>query len=112
MALHAGEVAYDEHGVTAVSVNLAFRLLDAAPLKTALAESPGVLAVITSAWFFDEVVRHSPSVDPTRFRPIRVTVKETSTLGWISLPDHPYPPDATRLAAASLGEPTRPVPHQ
>ena len=29
MALHAGEVSYDEHGVTAASVNLAFRLLDA-----------------------------------------------------------------------------------
>src|ERR1051326_6890666 len=29
MALHAGEVAYDEHGVTGAAVNLAFRLLDA-----------------------------------------------------------------------------------
>ena len=29
MALHAGEVHYDEHGVTAAAVNLAFRLLDA-----------------------------------------------------------------------------------
>ena len=28
MALHAGEVHYDEHGVTAASINLAFRLLD------------------------------------------------------------------------------------
>ena len=27
MALHAGEVHYDEHGVTAASINLAFRLL-------------------------------------------------------------------------------------
>ena len=33
MALHAGEVHYDQHGVTAVAVNLAFRLLDASPLK-------------------------------------------------------------------------------
>jgi class 3 adenylate cyclase len=41
MALHAGEVYYDEHGVTAASINLAFRLLDAAPLKAALAGSPG-----------------------------------------------------------------------
>jgi class 3 adenylate cyclase len=32
MALHAGEVRYDEHGVTGASVNLAFRLLDASPL--------------------------------------------------------------------------------
>ena len=61
MALHAGEVHYDQHGVTAVAVNLAFRLLDARPLKAALADSPGVLAVIVSSWFFEEVVRHSGS---------------------------------------------------
>jgi class 3 adenylate cyclase len=46
MALHAGEVRYDQHGVTGVSVNLAFRLLEADPLKEALARSPGVLAMI------------------------------------------------------------------
>src|SRR3984893_12332233 len=59
MALHAGEVRYDEHGVTAASVTLAFRLLEAAALKAPLAGSPGVLAVIVSSWFFEEVVRHS-----------------------------------------------------
>jgi len=46
MALHAGEVYYDEHGVTAESINLAFRMLDARPLKEALADSPGSLAMI------------------------------------------------------------------
>lgn len=92
MALHAGEVTYDAYGVTATAVNLAFRLLDAAPLKSALAESPGVLAMITSGWFFDEVVRHSPAGDAATYRPVRVTVKETSTMAWITLPDHPYPP--------------------
>ena len=49
MALHAGEVRYDEHGVTAAAVNLAFRLRDAAS-KAALASAPGVLAVIASSW--------------------------------------------------------------
>ncbi|MEC3973874.1 hypothetical protein [Amycolatopsis sp. H20-H5] len=97
MALHAGEVAYDEHGVTAPAVNLAFRLLDAAALKTALAGSPGVLALITSAWFFDEVVRHCPIAEPATFRQVRVVVKETTTLGWISLPDRPYPAEPARL---------------
>ena len=85
MALHAGEVHYDEHGVTAASVTLAFRLLEAAALKAALAGSPGVLAVIVSSWFFEEVVRHS-SAAPV-YRPIEVAVKETTTTGWICLPD-------------------------
>ena len=92
MALHAGEVYYDDHGVTAASINLAFRLLDAGPLKSALAESPGVLALIVSSWFFDEVVRHSPAGDAATYRPIRVAVKETTAVAWICRPDHPYPP--------------------
>jgi tetratricopeptide (TPR) repeat protein len=93
MALNAGEVNYDEHGVTATSVNLAFRLLDAPALKAALAGSPGVLALAASTWFFDEVIRHSAAACPASYRPVRVTVKETSTVAWIALPDFPYPPD-------------------
>jgi tetratricopeptide (TPR) repeat protein len=86
MALHAGEVCYDKHGVTAAAVNLAFRLLDAGALKAALANSPGVLGIIASSWFFDEVVRHSGAA--AGYRPVGVAVKETRTTGWICLPDH------------------------
>jgi tetratricopeptide (TPR) repeat protein len=86
MALHAGEVCYDQHGVTGAAVNLAFRLLDAEALKAALANSPGVLGVIASSWFFDEVVRHSGAA--AGYRPVGVSVKETRTTGWICLPDH------------------------
>jgi tetratricopeptide (TPR) repeat protein len=109
MVIHAGEVNYDDHGVTAASVNLAFRLLDAGPLKAALANSPGVLALIISEWFFDEVVRHSTAAEPDTYRPVRVMVKETSTVGWICLPDHPYLPRAPHVSAAN---PVTPVPRQ
>ena len=88
MALHAGEVNYDEHGVTGAAVNLAFRLLDATALKAALAGSPGVLAVIASSWFFEEVVRHSAAGAAAAYRPAEVAVKETTATGWICLPDH------------------------
>jgi hypothetical protein len=106
MALHAGEVNYDDHGVTAASINLAFRLLDSDPVKEALADSPGVLAVITSSWFFEEVVRHSVA-GAAGYRPVPVAVKETTTTGWVFLPDHPdWPgsriaikPDAAEHAA-------------
>ena len=96
MALHAGEVHYDQHGVTAVAVNLAFRLLDARPLKAALADSPGVLAVIVSSWFFEEVVRHSGTAPG--YRPAEVAVKETMTTGWICLPDQAVQPDGSGQA--------------
>ena len=92
VALHAGEVRYDEHGVTGASVNLAFRLLEAAVLKAALAGSPGVLAVIVSSWFFEEVVRHGNAA--AGYGPVEVAVKETRTTGWICLPDHEDPASA------------------
>ncbi|OXM44844.1 SARP family transcriptional regulator [Amycolatopsis alba DSM 44262] len=110
MALHAGEIVYDDHGATAESVNFTFRLLDAAPLRTALARSEGVLAVIVSKWFFDEVVRHSEEIDPATFRPARVQVKGTSAIGWIWLPDHQDPADLTYLAASRAEPELRQLP--
>jgi tetratricopeptide (TPR) repeat protein len=106
MALHAGEVNYDDHGATAAAINLAFRLLDAPPFKAALAESPGVLALIASSWFFDEVVRHCTAVDAAAYRPVRVTAKETTTVGWICMPDHPHQLDGATTPM------TDGVPHQ
>ena len=96
LALHGGEVLHDAHGVTGTAVNLAFRLLEAGPLKQALAGSPGVLAAICSAWFYEEVIRHTDRCAPATWRRVHVRVKETREDGWISLPDAPYParPDA------------------
>ncbi|MDQ3224524.1 MAG: ATP-binding protein, partial [Gemmatimonadota bacterium] len=112
MALHAGELQYDDHGVAGASINLTFRLLDAEPLKSALAGSPGVLALVTSDLFFNEVVRHSPAADPNAYRRVRVRVKETDTVGWVHLPDHPYPPRDIILKEPLLEGLTTAVPHQ
>ena len=100
MALHAGEVNYDQNGVTAAAVNLTFRLLDATALKAALASSPGVLAVIASSWFFEEVVQHSVVGAARAYRSVEVAVKETTTIGWICLPDRIVP--AVRLMQERL----------
>ncbi len=105
MALHAGEVNYDGHGVTGASVNLAFRLVDAEPLKAALAASGGVLAVIVSAWFFEEVVRHIAADAAASYWPVVVAVKETTTTGWICLPDHPSPADEVMLEYSPSSSP-------
>jgi tetratricopeptide (TPR) repeat protein len=102
MVLHAGEIVHDDNGVVGNAVNHAFRLLDAEPLKRALADSPGVLAVIVSSWFFDEVVYHSSVVPAATLRPVRVVAKETAAVAWIALPDHPYPPDPDQLVRPAL----------
>jgi hypothetical protein len=85
LALHAGEINYDEHGVTGAAINHTCRLLDADALKRALAESSAILAVIGSAWFFDEVIRHSEWSRAKLYRPMDITNKETTTRAWIRL---------------------------
>ena len=87
VALHAGEVYRDAHGVAGAAVNHAFRLAEAPALRSALAASPGVLALIVSDWLFSEVVRHDPAAEPGSYRQVQVTVKETAAVGWIRVPD-------------------------
>ena len=93
MALHAGEVAYDDHGVNGPAIIHASRLRDAPTLKQALADSSGTLAVIASEWFYGEVIRHNPDYEPKAYRRVPVDVKETNDFGWIHLPGHELPSD-------------------
>jgi hypothetical protein len=86
VAFHAGEINYDNYGVTAAAINLAFRLVNSPALKFALAASSGDLAIITSAWFFDEVVRNSATGSSADYHPVEVVLKETRAVGWIRLP--------------------------
>jgi hypothetical protein len=91
MALHAGEVEFDEHGPTSMAINQTFRLVETSQLKRALKASPGVLALAVSEWYFQEVVRHCEHVRPHTFVRVNVDVSkvEPALLGWISLPEHP-----------------------
>lgn len=88
LALHAGETTYDEHGVTGSAIIHACRLADAKPLRDALTILPGMLAVIASDWFYNEVIRHHPDHAPESYRPLPIDVKETSGVGWARLLDH------------------------
>ncbi|WP_367130155.1 tetratricopeptide repeat protein [Saccharothrix sp. HUAS TT1] len=111
VVVHAGEVTFDDHGVTSTALTTAFRLLDAPALKQELADSPGVLALMVSRWIFDEVVLHSTAVDPTTFRPAPVVVKEVHDTAWTARPDHPHPADPSVLRRPAPGGPAA-VPRQ
>jgi hypothetical protein len=87
LVLHAGEITRDRHGPIGRAIIHARRLLDAEPLKDALATSPGPLAVIVSDWFYTEVVWQRTEYAPRAYRRVEVEVKETSSVGWVRLPD-------------------------
>ena len=107
MALHAGEVHHDAHGFAGAAINHAFRLVEAPALKSALGSSPGVLALIVSEWFFDEVVQHYPEANPSSYRLADVEVKETQTVAWVRLPDASAAP---AFPAGPMAEATRTLP--
>jgi class 3 adenylate cyclase len=96
LALHAGEVNYDQHGVTGSAINHTFRILDADVVRSTLANSSAVLAIASSAWFFDEVVWHSELSHAKAYRRVDVSNKETRAQAWIRLL---RPPVVRRLPA-------------
>ncbi len=86
VGLHAGDIRRNDKGWVGHAVNLAFRILDAAEAKTALAQSDGVVALIVSNHFFTEVIEQDPGTAPDTYRRIPVRVKKFSADAWLRLP--------------------------
>jgi len=110
LAMHAGEVNYDRHGVTGAALNHTFRLVQADPVRDALDDSCGDVAIIVSAWFFEEVIRHSVHTDPASYRTVPVDIKETTTVGWVATPDRRVSALRGTVSAGPCQGPT-PVPN-
>jgi NB-ARC domain/Tetratricopeptide repeat len=109
MALHAGEIHPDGYGVTGSAVNRTFRLVEAPALKSALDDSAGMLALIVSDWFYDEVVRHEPAAEPECYRPVHAVVKEKRAAAWIRVLEVPAGKSAGRAESVTGEHLRRPV---
>jgi hypothetical protein len=107
VSLHAGEVHLNADGAVGKAVNLTFRILEAQVAKSALAKSDGLLALIASTHFFDEVIAEDPGLGPENYRRIPVNVKKTKTEAWLWLPGATTPWEVPPVArpAESGGEP-------
>ncbi len=91
-AVHIGPVDRDDHGLVGDDVNLLFRMLDARPLRRALADSGAELALVTSRYVHDSlVVQHPSLVDPALFRPLNARVKRTRIRAWLYVPGQQPP---------------------
>jgi class 3 adenylate cyclase len=95
-ALHIGPVYWDEHGVYGQAVIHAARLIDAQPVKDALAATHADLVFVVSESVYDAVVQHIPQPAGVQYRKIRTRVKESSITAWITLSD----PDPGRFLTA------------
>lgn len=83
VAMHAGEVTFDRHGVVGAAIDHTFRLVDAPPLKAALANSVDACALVVSDWFYGDVVYHHPDAQPGSYRKVGCEVKGTPLSAWL-----------------------------
>ncbi|MFD5824330.1 hypothetical protein [Lentzea sp. NPDC060358] len=84
LSMHAGEVDFDEYGATGSAIIHACRLVDAEVFRKSL-KSSTLLAVITSDWFFKDVVQNGDPVQLKAYRQLEVVNKETTTSAWVRL---------------------------
>ena len=82
VAVHVGPVMTDMMGLSGEAIICAARLLDAPPLKRALAETAAHLGIIVSTFVYESVVKHG---DSDGFRQTRVKVKESRLDAWMRL---------------------------
>jgi len=103
-AAHLGPAHYDGRGFVGTDVDFLFRMLDARPLRRALASAGADLALIVSDYVYRNIVSRHPSlVSPTAFRRVRFQVKHTRAWAWTYVPSGPPSSAAT---AAQLVPPT------
>jgi hypothetical protein len=88
VALHAGEIVEDPQGYSGSDLNLAFRLLDCAPLRVAMSREHANIGLIVSEYFYETIVKQGfEGIDPSAYSRVDdVKVKETAASAWICLP--------------------------
>jgi hypothetical protein len=83
--VHAGEVSFDEKGCFGEALDVAFRLLDAEPVKRALGATQAPMVLVVSDDLHRNVVRHGyDGIDPQAFS--RLLMPRVSGLvrpGWV-----------------------------
>jgi hypothetical protein len=104
MAIHAGYVYSDSHGISGRAVIHLFRLLESPALKARLAHHQGDFALIVSDYVYEEIVEYSPGqIDAGLFQLVNVEVKETRGRGWVWLPSSAQSGSGPKTAVAGGG---------
>ncbi|MFD3308182.1 hypothetical protein [Streptomyces sp. NPDC058694] len=97
VALHSGDVARDVRGWQGEELNSACRLVDIAPLRTALAEATrsGLALAVSDDWYRRVVRQDHPGVERAAFRRVPFDAKEIQgEFAWIRVPGYEVPPGA------------------
>jgi hypothetical protein len=112
VAIHSGILHLAANGYAGPGPVETCRLLDAAPLKQALAAADEAdLALIVSESLFRDMVKPEyRGLQPKDFRPVHVKVKEFDSTGYITLPGSHLPPASNDEPAPPSPQPDEPPP--
>lgn len=113
IAMHAGDVFMSDGRVTGTSLEFLARMIEAPPLRGALARAPEsvTVALAVSEYVYENVVRHGYlGIDPASYGRSSFAVKETASSMWIHLPGYGRPQMDTGVATSrSSGEVASPT---
>ncbi|HEX6469313.1 MAG TPA: hypothetical protein VF069_09475 [Streptosporangiaceae bacterium] len=113
-AIHSGVLSMGANGYAGPGPVETCRLLDAAPLKDALAAADDAdLAVIVSDRLYRDIVEPGfRGLQPKQFWPVRVIVKEYDGTGYITVPGQEPARTSGELPAVTPAPPPTPPPPQ
>jgi hypothetical protein len=86
VAVNAGEVTFDRHGVVGAAIDETFRMVTAPPLKDTFARSPDAVGLIVSDWFYHDVVLHHQDARPESYQHVETRMKQAPMSAWIRVP--------------------------
>jgi class 3 adenylate cyclase len=100
VVMHAGEVHYDANGCFGEALDIAFRLLDAIPVKKALRMTSEPLTLVVSEDIYRSVVRHGHAgIDGNAFyKAVRVQMAGYWYPGWVNMSKDVMRHRATEIA--------------
>lgn len=88
VAIHAGDVHFDQRGTFGEDIDVTIRLLDHPGLKARLDQTSASLVLVVSEHIHRSVIRHGyDGIDVGSFEPlVRLEVADLTYLGWVQVP--------------------------
>ncbi|WP_033894838.1 MULTISPECIES: hypothetical protein [Streptomyces] len=92
VAMHVGPVRHDSRGISGRAVDLTCRLADSSVARELLdRERADLVLAVSDSLYADVVSAGGKFIEPARFAPARVALKEGPVTAWFHLPGRPAP---------------------
>ncbi|MFD8409150.1 hypothetical protein ACFV1G_31265 [Streptomyces anulatus] len=92
VAMHVGPVRHDSRGISGRAVDLTCRLADSAVARQLLdRERADLVLAVSDSLYVDVVSAGGKFIEPARFSPARLGLKEGEVSAWFHLPGRPAP---------------------